>query len=252
VSSGRSRKKDRIKSFQDAIIESTEETQRMRRSRIEQHGGSSGVLIKLLEALIAPEETEMEQELQELEEVRYFTRTLCMLDSFQCLTKMEHTCLQEKKSLTARLQQAKSVKVDFRLVRAELKHQAVLLRLDEFLREAQCIKLWRELQTIYPITLDSQKGYLIRDLRVPLDIYTTIVPEEELTAASGFTCHLLFMLSKYLSVNLRHRLFCKSSRSAIQQDGGGTAIVYPLFMASTTRIQENTCNDLESRLSPKR
>jgi hypothetical protein len=34
---------------------------------------------KLLEALIAQEDTEMEQELQELEKVRYCTRTLCML-----------------------------------------------------------------------------------------------------------------------------------------------------------------------------
>jgi hypothetical protein len=135
------------------------------------------------------------------------------------------------------LQQAKSVKEDIRLVRAELKHQAVLLRRDEFLREAQCIRLLRELQTIYPITLDSQKGYLIRDLRLPVDIYTTMVPEEEISAALGFACHLLFMFSKYLSVNLRHRVFCNSSRSAIQQDGG-TAIVYPLFMARNVEREQ--------------
>jgi hypothetical protein len=44
-SSGRLRKKDRIQSFQDAIIESMEETQRMRQSSTEQHGDSSSVLI---------------------------------------------------------------------------------------------------------------------------------------------------------------------------------------------------------------
>jgi hypothetical protein len=152
------------------------------------------------------------------------------------------------------LQQAKRVKDDIRLIGAELKHQTVLLRRDEFLQEAQCIKLLRELQTIYPITLDAQKGYLIRDLRclpANMDIYTTMtIPEDELSAALGFAGHLIFLLSKYLSVPLRHRVFCNSSRSAIQQDGGsngsttttGTnnamAIVYPLFMARTVEREQ--------------
>jgi hypothetical protein len=116
-----------------------------------------------------------------------------------------------------------------------MKNQAVELNHDQFKREAQCIKLLRELRTIYPITLDSQKGYLIRDLRLPVDIYTTMVPEEEISAALGFCCHLVFMMSKYLSVQLRHRIYCNSSRSAIQQDG---TAVYPLFTARAVEREQ--------------
>lgn len=126
------------------------------------------------------------------------------------------------------LQEAKDIEEDIRLVRAEMKSQALELSHDRFLREAQCIKLLRELRTIYPITLDSQKGYLIRDLRLPVDLYTTTVPEEEISAALGFCSHLVFMMSKYLSVQLRHRIYCNSSRSAIQQDGNA---IFPLFTA---------------------
>ena len=75
--------------------------------------------------------------------------------------------------------------------------------------------------------MDTQKGFLIRDLRLPVDIYTTNVPDEELSNSLGFACHLIFMMSKYLGVGLRHRIVCNSSRSAIQQDG--TATAFPLF-----------------------
>jgi hypothetical protein len=91
------------------------------------------------------------------------------------------------------------------------------------------MKLLRELQTVYPITMgDLRKGYLIRNLRLPVDIYTTTVPEEEISAALGFCCHLVFMISKYLSISMRYRLFCNSSRSAIQLDG---STFLPLFSA---------------------
>jgi hypothetical protein len=125
------------------------------------------------------------------------------------------------------LQQAKTVEQDTRLVRADMKQQKIQLHRDRFLMDAQCVKLLKELRTIYPLTLDPQKGYLIRELRLPVDIYTTSVPEEEMSAALGFTCHLVYMVSKYLSVPLRHRIYCNSSRSVIQHDG----ILYPLFSA---------------------
>ena len=90
------------------------------------------------------------------------------------------------------------------------------------------MKLVRELRTIYPILLDSQKGFLIRGLRLPVDILTTAVPEDEISAALGFCCHLVFMLAKYLSISMRYRIFCNSSRSAIQSNG--TSFL-PLFLA---------------------
>jgi len=47
-----------------------------------------------------------------------------------------------------------------------------------------------------------------------------------ISTALGFVCHLVFMCSKYLSIPLRYRLVCNSSRSAVQDDGHG---VLPLF-----------------------
>ena len=98
----------------------------------------------------------------------------------------------------------------------------------------------RELRPIYPIALRNSatsgggtgsgagvEGYVIRGLRLPVDIYTTQVPDEEVNASLGYCAHLTFMIAKYLAVQLRHRIFCNSSRSAIQQDGLG---VFPLFL----------------------
>ena len=80
--------------------------------------------------------------------------------------------------------------------------------------------------TAFPPT---NRYHFIRDLKVPTDIvHNTTIPDEEVSAALGFLCHLVHMMSKYLSIPLRHRIFCNSSRSAIQQDGGH---VFPMFCA---------------------
>ena len=125
------------------------------------------------------------------------------------------------------LQEAKEVERHIHLVQTATKKQTIEFRKDEFRKEAQHMKLLRELRSVYPISMgDARKGYLIRNLRLPVDIYTTTVPEDEISAALGFCCHLVFMMSKYLSVSLRYRLFCNSSRSAIHLDGN---TFLPLF-----------------------
>jgi len=124
------------------------------------------------------------------------------------------------------LKEANDIEEQIQLVAAETKQQASELHRDVFRKEAQHMKLLRELRTVYPIILDPKKGYLIRDLRLPVDIYTTTVPEEEISAALGFCCHLVFMMAKYLSISLRYRLFCNSSRSAVQLDAN---TFLPLF-----------------------
>lgn len=135
---------------------------------------------------------------------------------------------QEREELTFMLQEANDLERHIQLVETETKVQMIEFRKDEFRKEAQHMKLLRELQTVYPITMDPRKGYLIRNLRLPVDIYTTTVPEEEIAAALGFCCHLVFMMSKYLSISLRYRLFCNSSRSAVQLDAN---TFLPLFTA---------------------
>ena len=121
------------------------------------------------------------------------------------------------------------------LIEQESQNQSAAFRQCLFRKEAQQMKLLRELQLVYPITLDPKKGYLIRDLRLPVDIYTTTVPEEEISAALGFCCHLVFMTSKYLTISLRYRLFCNSSRSAIQMDAN---TFLPLFTARSVEREQ--------------
>ena len=57
------------------------------------------------------------------------------------------------------------------------------------------------------------------------------IQEDELSAALGYACHLIILLSKYLQIPLRHRVMFNSSRSGIQECG----TVYPLFL---TRLVE--------------
>jgi hypothetical protein len=99
----------------------------------------------------------------------------------------------------------------------------------EFFLEGRRMKLLRDLRTLYPISyLQEEDRFCIRDLRIPLDIHSGTVGEEELSAAFGYLCHLVSLISKYLNIQLRYRLFTNSSRSAIQEDGGA---IYPLFQA---------------------
>ena len=91
--------------------------------------------------------------------------------------------------------------------------------------EAQRIRLVKELRRIYPITTDG-KTWSIRGLVLPSDLFS--LPEDDLSAALGMTCHAVSLTSRYLGVPLRYRLYCNSSRSAVQDDRG---TVFPLFQA---------------------
>jgi hypothetical protein len=98
----------------------------------------------------------------------------------------------------------------------------------DFTLEAQRIRLIGELSTIYPITVvvDTNRRWLIRGLEIPAELYPGRVPEDEVSAALGFLCHTVLLISKYLGVHLRYRLHCQSSRSAVQDERGAT---FPLF-----------------------
>ena len=99
----------------------------------------------------------------------------------------------------------------------------------EFFLEAHRMKLLRDLRRIYPISVvPGEDKYSIRGLRVPADIHAGGVGEDELSAALGFLCHLISLVSKYMGVQLRYRVVCNSSRSAIQDDSGA---ILPLFQA---------------------
>jgi hypothetical protein len=153
----------------------------------------------------------------------------------------------EQKTMLNLMKEVQAVERDICRVKIELNKQSLKWEREEFLKGAQSIKLFRDLRDIYPITLDSiaaqsspfnntlnisttgtgGKGYLIRGLRLPVDIYTTGILEEEVNASLGYCAHLTFMVAKYLTIQLRHRIFCNGSRSAIELDGVG---VFPLFL----------------------
>lgn len=104
-----------------------------------------------------------------------------------------------------------------------------LCRQSEFFLETRRIKLLRDLRSLYPIALvQHDNRFLIRDLRIPSDMHAGLVADDEISAGLGFLCHLVMLLSKYLGIQLRYRVFFNSSRSAIQEDGG---VVFPLFYA---------------------
>jgi Vacuolar sorting 38 and autophagy-related subunit 14 len=96
----------------------------------------------------------------------------------------------------------------------------------EFRMEAQRIRLLRELAVIYPVTISDDRRFLIRGLEIPQELNSSAVPENVVSAALGFLCHTVVLMSKYLGVHLSHRLHFQSSRSAVQSERG---TVYPLF-----------------------
>lgn len=56
-------------------------------------------------------------------------------------------------------------------------------------------------------------------------MHSLVASDELISAGLGFVCHLISMSSKYLSIPLRYRLICNSSRSAVQEDDD----IFPLF-----------------------
>ena len=104
-----------------------------------------------------------------------------------------------------------------------------------FLLDGQRVKLLKELRTIYPIQCQSEQRFCIRGLEVPSDLHDGTVTEDEISAALGFLCHTLVMISKYLAVSLRYRIVCNSSRSAVQQD---PVTILPLFQARAVEKEQ--------------
>ena len=88
----------------------------------------------------------------------------------------------------------------------------------------------KDLREIYPIQTLSDERYAIRDLELPTDMN---FEDDHISSALGFTCHLVFMCSKYLSIPLRYTLICNASRSAVKDDD----VIYPLYKTNTERQQ---------------
>ncbi|GMF37092.1 unnamed protein product [Phytophthora fragariaefolia] len=114
--------------------------------------------------------------------------------------------------------------------------QNILDRRCEVLRAAHKIRsrqamLVRQLGTVYPIEYVGAGEYSIRGIRIAnSDLSGGGKPDEEMiSTALGYIAHLVFMLSKYLQVNLRYRVVPYSSRSFLKDEINDPQGEYPLF-----------------------
>jgi hypothetical protein len=149
----------------------------------------------------------------------------------QAALEQETADLQQSKlALQEGTTQVQTTQDQTNQVQQALQQEDLEARRIEFLLQAQRIKLFRELRTIFPVTVSLDQRYLIVGLEIPSDLYAGTVTEEEVSASLGYLAHLVAMMSKYLAIPLRYRLHCNSSRSAIQDD---RAAAFPLFQGRT-------------------
>lgn len=120
--------------------------------------------------------------------------------------------------------------------------QGILERRCEVLRAAHKIRsrqamLVRELGTVYPIEYVGAGEYTIRGIKIANSDLTIAgrTEEEQVTTALGYIAHLVFMLSKYLNVNLRYKIIPYSSRSYIKDDINDPHGEYPLYRKGIER-----------------
>ncbi|CEG46492.1 uv radiation resistance-associated protein [Plasmopara halstedii] len=114
--------------------------------------------------------------------------------------------------------------------------QNILERRCEVLRAAHKIRsrqamLVKQLGTVYPIEYVGAGEYSIRGIRIANSDLSGggRNDEEMISTALGYIAHLVFMLSKYLHVNLRYRVVPYSSRSFLKDEINDPSGEYPLY-----------------------
>ncbi|GLD95362.1 hypothetical protein PINS_up004006 [Pythium insidiosum] len=114
--------------------------------------------------------------------------------------------------------------------------QGILERRHEVLRAAHKIRsrqamLVQDLGRVYPIEYDGVGDHSIRGIRITKADLTIggRADEEQLSTALGYIAHLVFMLSKYLHVNLRYKVMPYSSRSFMKDEINDPHGEYPLY-----------------------
>ncbi|KAG1704130.1 hypothetical protein DVH05_006141 [Phytophthora capsici] len=127
-------------------------------------------------------------------------------------------------------------------VRYKTERQNILERRCEVLRAAHKIRsrqaiLVKQLGTVYPIEYVGAGEYSIRGIRIANSDLTGggKADEEMISTALGYIAHLVFMLSKYLQVNLRYRVVPYSSRSFLKDEINDPQGEYPLYKKGVER-----------------
>ncbi|KAF1334454.1 Uv radiation resistance-associated protein, partial [Globisporangium splendens] len=120
--------------------------------------------------------------------------------------------------------------------------QSILERRCEVLRAAHKIRsrqamLVKQLGAVYPIEYEGVGEYKIRGIKILNSDLTAAgrAEEDTISTALGYIAHLVFMLSKYLQVNLRYRVMPYSSRSYLKDEINDPHGEYPLYKKGSDR-----------------
>lgn len=144
----------------------------------------------------------------------------------QCLKEEQSKLANAASGLQILVEETKYTKLETKMMNEDALEQEHLRNEALILLEVRRAKVLRDLRLIYPIQRLPDNVYTIGGLHLPSDLNNPNVPDAVVSTALGYVCHLIYMCSKYLRAPLRYRLFCNSSRSAVQDDG---VAVYPLF-----------------------
>ena len=117
-----------------------------------------------------------------------------------------------------------------------LRHDAVLTV--QGLVTAKQLSLLSEVRSLYPIQ-EQEKGkrYSIRGIVLPHESSFSSAPEEQVSTALGYTCHLISLVSKYLQVPLRYLPQHFVSRSSIKDEILMHTKEWPLYLKGVDRDQ---------------
>ena len=149
-----------------------------------------------------------------------------LVDEEHCLEKDKNELANATNGLRSLAEKTRYIKLETEMMnedalQEEHRQSEALIHL-----EVRRAKVLRDLRQIYPIQCLPDNVYTIGGMHLPSDLNNPNVPDAIVSTALGYVCHLVYMSSKYLCAPLRYRLFCNSSRSAVQDDG---VAVYPLF-----------------------
>ncbi|KAF4042588.1 putative p63 related protein [Phytophthora infestans] len=117
-----------------------------------------------------------------------------------------------------------------------LERRCGVLRAAHKIRSRQAM-LVKQLGTVYPIEYVGAGEYSIRGIRIANSDFTGGGRNDEdmISTALGYIAHLVFMLSKYLQVNLRYRVVPYSSRSFLKDEINDPQGEYPLYRKGVER-----------------
>jgi hypothetical protein len=97
------------------------------------------------------------------------------------------------------------------------------------LMSAKQLSLLAELRALYPIVeILKNKEYSIRGTKIP-DRELQTLPDEQISTALGYACHLVSLLAKYLQVPLRYFPQHMASRSTMRDEIMTGPVEYPLY-----------------------